>query len=339
MRDGSRLELVRKDQRYSDQYRQQLLAETRSKHAAQLERDARDAWKNAQQHIASVTTDISKTVSPSRPAPTGRGSITWYRNTAPSWPPRQTPSSAAVASSTGCVTCTSALPHRAMHCVCGRYGRLPARSSSACASRRRPRRMRPCRRVDSTSQVMHDPLEETLAQLKQERRVLVNQDLPALRAAILGAEQQATGFNHNSPFAGLSPWMADVLGEDHASTGMVVFKSHEGAPVLGDQAADEHPGVTEGLRVLTPKPTPLRRRKPGDIRQLRAVLWGSLIELETIILGSDDPLLTIRASHALGTLAGSYVKCIEVADVTARLDAIEAELATVKGMHVVRRAS
>lgn len=73
----------------------------------------------------------------------------------------------------------------------------------------------------------------------------------------------------------------------------------------------------------TTKPTQLRRRKPGDIGQLKRVLWGSLLELEAIILADDDPVMKVKASHALGTLAGSYVKCLEVGDHAERLAAIE----------------
>jgi len=66
-----------------------------------------------------------------------------------------------------------------------------------------------------------------------------------------------------------------------------------------------------------------RRRKPGDINGLRRTLWAALLEIEGL-LGNDDPQLKIRAAHALGTLSGTYLKCLELADVIARIERLEA---------------
>lgn len=76
----------------------------------------------------------------------------------------------------------------------------------------------------------------------------------------------------------------------------------------------------------TDKPTRLRRRKSGDIHQLRRVLWGCLLELEADILDAPDANQRIRAAHALGTISGAYLKALELADLETRLAAIEARL-------------
>lgn len=71
-----------------------------------------------------------------------------------------------------------------------------------------------------------------------------------------------------------------------------------------------------------------RRRKPGDINALRRTLWAGLLEMEDM-LASDDPSLKIKAAHGLGTLAGTYLKCIEQAELTTRLEALEQQLGNV----------
>lgn len=72
------------------------------------------------------------------------------------------------------------------------------------------------------------------------------------------------------------------------------------------------------------KPRGLRRRKPGDLAQLRAVLWGVLLEVEAI---AQDPNAEraekLKAASALATLAGSYTRAIEAGDMEKRLQALE----------------
>ena len=83
----------------------------------------------------------------------------------------------------------------------------------------------------------------------------------------------------------------------------------------------------------TDKPTYLRRRKPGDIGQLRRVLWGSLLEIEDL-LSSDDPTIKIKAAHALATLSGCYLKALDVGDLAVRLDRVEAAMGgTIHDIH------
>ena len=70
-----------------------------------------------------------------------------------------------------------------------------------------------------------------------------------------------------------------------------------------------------------------RRRKPGDIAALRRTLWAGLLEVEDL-LASPDPNLKLRAAHALGTLAGTYLRAIEAHDLEQRLLALEAAVAS-----------
>ncbi len=70
-----------------------------------------------------------------------------------------------------------------------------------------------------------------------------------------------------------------------------------------------------------------RRRKPGDITALRRTLWAALLEIEDL-LAEPDPNMKLRAGHCLATLSGSYMKLLEQAELTTRLEALEAQLGT-----------
>ncbi|MDI6424256.1 hypothetical protein FCL43_022605 [Enterobacter hormaechei] len=77
----------------------------------------------------------------------------------------------------------------------------------------------------------------------------------------------------------------------------------------------------------TLKPKRLRRRKPGDLGQLRAVLWGVLLEVEGIAQApTADPDRKLKAASVLATLAGSYAKATEAHDLEQRLQALEVAL-------------
>lgn len=68
----------------------------------------------------------------------------------------------------------------------------------------------------------------------------------------------------------------------------------------------------------------LRRRKQGNLGQLRAVLWTVLLEVEAIALDpSMDNATKLKAASALATLAGSYTRAIETGDLEKRLEALE----------------
>jgi hypothetical protein len=67
-----------------------------------------------------------------------------------------------------------------------------------------------------------------------------------------------------------------------------------------------------------------RRSKTGDLAQLRAVLWQTILEVESLLdtrPPSND--LVLRSAHALAQLAGSYTRLVETADLSKRLEALE----------------
>jgi len=78
--------------------------------------------------------------------------------------------------------------------------------------------------------------------------------------------------------------------------------------------------------MATEKPAVLRRRKSGDIHQLRRVLWGVLIEMETEILFAESVDVKVRCANSLSQLSGSYLKCLELTDVVTRLEHLESTL-------------
>ena len=68
----------------------------------------------------------------------------------------------------------------------------------------------------------------------------------------------------------------------------------------------------------------LRRKRPGNLSQLRTVLWAVLLEVETIALDPyADRAEKLKAASALATLAGSYTRAIEAGDLEKRLQALE----------------
>jgi hypothetical protein len=67
-----------------------------------------------------------------------------------------------------------------------------------------------------------------------------------------------------------------------------------------------------------------RHHKPGDLTQLRRVLWDTILEVEALLdtrPPSND--LVLRSAHALAQLAGTYTKLVETADLEKRLVALE----------------
>ena len=68
----------------------------------------------------------------------------------------------------------------------------------------------------------------------------------------------------------------------------------------------------------------LRRRKPGDLGQLRSVLWQVLLEVEAIATDQEAARgEKLRAAHALSSLAGSYAKIVETHDLEQRITSLE----------------
>ena len=68
-----------------------------------------------------------------------------------------------------------------------------------------------------------------------------------------------------------------------------------------------------------------RRRayKPGDLHQLRRMLWQALVEAEAVLLESEDPELTLKAAHCISQCAGQYAKLSELGEIVQRLESVE----------------
>jgi hypothetical protein len=89
-----------------------------------------------------------------------------------------------------------------------------------------------------------------------------------------------------------------------------------------------------------------RRRKPGDLAQLRAVLWQTILEVEALMeaplvddYGEEDPrghqALVLKAAHALAQLSGSYSRILESGDLERRIVALEAAVLQRRNGHHV----
>ena len=64
--------------------------------------------------------------------------------------------------------------------------------------------------------------------------------------------------------------------------------------------------------------------KPGDLVQLRAVLWRTILEVEAL-LNARPPAteVVMKSAHALAQLAGAYTKLTETTELEARIAALE----------------
>jgi hypothetical protein len=67
-----------------------------------------------------------------------------------------------------------------------------------------------------------------------------------------------------------------------------------------------------------------RHPKPGDLTQLRSVLWATIVEIETLLdVRPASPELILRAAHALAQLGGVYTRLTESAELEQRIKALE----------------
>ena len=67
-----------------------------------------------------------------------------------------------------------------------------------------------------------------------------------------------------------------------------------------------------------------RRPKPGDLAALRRILWSAQLEVEKILTDENSTETKLKAASATATLAGTYLKVLEQADLETRLAALEA---------------
>jgi hypothetical protein len=90
--------------------------------------------------------------------------------------------------------------------------------------------------------------------------------------------------------------------------------------------------------MLIEKTMPVRRRKSGDINQLRRILWGVIIQIEAEVHLSESVDTKLRAANSLAQLAGSYLRALELTDVVQRLERLEASAGDAN-VTPIRRAS
>jgi hypothetical protein len=68
-----------------------------------------------------------------------------------------------------------------------------------------------------------------------------------------------------------------------------------------------------------------RYTKPGDLMQLRRVLWQEILDVRALTGGdAPAPELVLRSAHALSQLGAVYLKLTEAADLEKRIQALEA---------------
>jgi hypothetical protein len=77
-----------------------------------------------------------------------------------------------------------------------------------------------------------------------------------------------------------------------------------------------------------------RRIKAGNLAELQRVLWRTVLEVEAL-LDTRPPSteVVLRCAHALAQLAGAYKGVVEVADIEARLSALEQAAAADRNGH------
>jgi hypothetical protein len=67
-----------------------------------------------------------------------------------------------------------------------------------------------------------------------------------------------------------------------------------------------------------------RRHKPGNLDDLRRVLWQVILEVESLLeTRPPSSELVLKSAHALAQLAGAYRAVTETADLEARIVALE----------------
>ncbi|MDL2343098.1 hypothetical protein QOL99_02925 [Deinococcus sp. MIMF12] len=67
-----------------------------------------------------------------------------------------------------------------------------------------------------------------------------------------------------------------------------------------------------------------RRGKPGTLEDARALLWRALTRAGEL-LEEEDPLLSLKAIHAVSQGASAYAKIVEVGELEARIAALEGQ--------------
>lgn len=69
------------------------------------------------------------------------------------------------------------------------------------------------------------------------------------------------------------------------------------------------------------------KRHSGDVARLQGKLWQAILQAESVMLKEGDDLLKLKAIHCLSQTAASFLKCAEVGEIEARLEALEQRVA------------
>ena len=79
---------------------------------------------------------------------------------------------------------------------------------------------------------------------------------------------------------------------------------------------------------LNPVPGRLARRAKrynGDVSRLTVKLWQAVLQTESVMLKEGDDALKLKACHCMAQVAASFLKAIEVGELEARLEELEAK--------------
>jgi hypothetical protein len=67
-----------------------------------------------------------------------------------------------------------------------------------------------------------------------------------------------------------------------------------------------------------------RRVKPGNLADLRRVLWQTIVEVESLLDARPPSTeLVLKSAHCLAQLAGSYTRLVEIESLEQRIQALE----------------
>jgi hypothetical protein len=86
-------------------------------------------------------------------------------------------------------------------------------------------------------------------------------------------------------------------------------------------------GIADSFRNSLARMARKRHHKPGDLTQLRRVLWDIILQVEALHLGREPPPeMVLKCAHALSQLAGSYTRLVETEELLPRIERLEAHI-------------
>ncbi len=70
-----------------------------------------------------------------------------------------------------------------------------------------------------------------------------------------------------------------------------------------------------------------KRQRTGDLPALQRKVWTALLHAEDVLEEAAESELRLKAIHALSQCAGQYAKLLEIGEIEARLQSLEAKVA------------